>query len=109
VNRTAVYNTDPSIWEEAARGYRARPDGGPTIRALEGNVWGILKLGWVARFESTEEAERVLVAAGFRYVPEEKGFRAQSEGDRQRTCFRHPTKPGRKLPPGPYRGGRCAE
>jgi hypothetical protein len=34
------------------------------------------KLGWVARFESTEEAERVLLAAGFRIMPEEKGFRA---------------------------------
>ncbi len=76
MNRTAVYSTDPSIWEEAARGYRARQDGGPTIRALEGNVWGVPKLGWVARFESTEEAERLLVAAGFRFIPEEKGFRA---------------------------------
>jgi hypothetical protein len=28
--------------------------------------------GWVARFESTEEAERVLMAAGFRFIPEEK-------------------------------------
>jgi hypothetical protein len=76
MNKTAVYNTDPTIWEEAARGYRARPDGGPTIRALNGNVWGIPKLGWVARFESDEEAERVLMAAGFRFIPEEKGFRA---------------------------------
>jgi hypothetical protein len=74
MNKTAVCNTEPSIWEEAARGYRARPD--PTIRALEGNVWGIPKLGWVARFESTEEAQRVLLAAGFRFIPEEKGFRA---------------------------------
>ena len=74
MNKTAVYNTDPSVWEEAARDYRARPDGGPTIRALEGNVWGIPKLGWVARFESTEEAERALLSAGFRFIPEEKGF-----------------------------------
>lgn len=51
-------------------------NGGLAIRALEGNVWGIPKLGWVARFESDEEAERVLPAAGFRYVPPEKGFRA---------------------------------
>jgi hypothetical protein len=42
---------------------RARPDGGPTIRALEGNVWGIPKLGWIARFASTEEAEHVLLAS----------------------------------------------
>jgi hypothetical protein len=39
MNKTAVYNTDPRFWEEAARGCRLRPDGGPTIRALEGNVW----------------------------------------------------------------------
>ena len=73
---TAVYNTDPRVWEQAARCCRARPDGGPTIRALEGNVLGIPRLGWVARFASTEEAERVLLAAGFRFIPEEKGFRA---------------------------------
>ena len=76
MNKTALYNTDPRIWEEAARGYRTWPDGGPTIRTLEGNVWGIPKLGWVARFKSDEEAERVLLAAGFRFVPAEKGFRA---------------------------------
>jgi hypothetical protein len=76
MNKTALYNTDLHLWEEAARCYRARPDGGPTLRALEGNVWGIPKLGWVARFKSTDEAERVLLAAGFKFIPEEKGFRA---------------------------------
>ncbi len=76
MDETALYNTDSKVWEDAARSYRARPDSGPTIRVLEGNVWGIAKLGWVARFESTEKAERVLVAAGFRFIPEERGFRA---------------------------------
>jgi len=76
MNKSAVYNTAPTVWVAAAELYRARPDGGPTIRALEGNLWGIPKLGWVARFESTEEAERVLLAAGFRFIPEERGFRA---------------------------------
>jgi hypothetical protein len=76
MDKSTAYNTDRTIWEEAAKLYRARPDGGPTIRALEGNLWGIPKLGWVARFESTEEAELVLLAAGFRLIPEEKGFRA---------------------------------
>ncbi len=47
---------------------------------LEGNVWGIPKTAWVARFQSTEEAERVTLAAGFRFVPEEKGFRAEDKG-----------------------------
>ncbi len=50
MNKAALYNTDPRIWEEAARGYRARPDGGPTIRALEGNVWGVPKLGGGSAF-----------------------------------------------------------
>ncbi len=76
LNAAAQYNTDPQLWASAARVCRSRPDGGPTIRALEGNVWGIPKLGWVARFGSTEEAEQVLLAAGFRFIPEEKGFRA---------------------------------
>ena len=75
MNPTGLCNIDRTIWEAAARRYRARPDGGPTIRVLEGNVWGVPKTGWVARFESTEEAERVLLAAGFRFIPEEKGFR----------------------------------
>ena len=76
INKSALYNTHPGIWEKAAELYRGRPDGGPTIRALEGEVWGIPKLGWVARFESTEEAEKVLLAAGFRFISQEKGFRA---------------------------------
>jgi hypothetical protein len=32
--------------------------------------------GWIAWFESTAEAERVLLAAGFSSIPEAKGFRA---------------------------------
>ena len=76
MNKTALYNTDPKVWENAARRYRARADGGPTFRVLEGNVWGVPKIGWIARFASSEEAERVLLAAGFRFIPEEKGFRA---------------------------------
>jgi hypothetical protein len=65
-----------NVRQSAAQVYSARPHGGPTIRALVENVWGIPRLAWVARFESTEEAERVLLAAGFRFIPEEKGFRA---------------------------------
>jgi hypothetical protein len=76
MDQSALYNTDPAVWEKAAKYYRARPDGGPTFRVLEGNVWGVPKTGWVARFKSTEEAERVITAAGFRFIPEEKGFRA---------------------------------
>ena len=72
---TALYNTDPEVWKKAAKYYRARPDGGPTFRVLEGNVWGVPKTGWVARFGSSEEAEGVISTAGFRFVPEEKGFR----------------------------------
>ena len=70
MNPTTLYNIDPQVWEKAAKHYRARPDHGPTFRVLEGN-----KTGWVARFASSGEAERVILAAGFRFVPEEKGFR----------------------------------
>jgi hypothetical protein len=75
MNPTALYNNDLKVWERAVQFYRARPDGGPTFRVLEGNVWGVPKTGWVARFASSEEAERVILAAGFKFVPEEKGFR----------------------------------
>jgi hypothetical protein len=75
MNPTALYNNDVKVWENAAKYYRSRPDGGPTFRVFEGNVWGVPKTGWVARFASSEEAERVVLAAGFRFVPEEKGFR----------------------------------
>jgi hypothetical protein len=75
MNPTALYNNNLKVWENAAKHYRSRPDGGPTFRVLEGNVWGIPKTGWVARFASSEKAERIVLAAGFRFVPEEKWFR----------------------------------
>jgi hypothetical protein len=78
MNKTALDHTDLQPWASAARVYRARPDSGPAIRALEGSVGGIPRLGWVAQLESTEEAERVLLAAGFRFIPEEKEFKAWS-------------------------------
>ena len=78
-NLTTLFNTDLAVWKEAAKRYCMRPDGGPTFRVLEGHVWGIPKIGSAARFESTEEAERVLLSAGFKFIPEEKGFRARIE------------------------------
>jgi hypothetical protein len=73
----SLYNTDQTFWMAKATEYRQRADGGPTLRILEGNLWGIPgNFHASARFESTEEGERVLLAAGFRFVPEEKGFRA---------------------------------
>jgi hypothetical protein len=76
-DRTTLFNTDLTVWEDAARHYRARPDGGPTFHVLEGYVWGIPRISSAARFQSTEAAERVLLAAGFKFTPEEKGFRAR--------------------------------
>ena len=73
---TRLYNTDPTFCQNTAKAYRERPDGGPTLRVLEGNLWSIPGHFVTARFESTEEGERVLLAAGFRFIPEEKGFRA---------------------------------
>jgi len=76
VSDTGLYNTDLTFWQNAATAYRERPDGGPTLRVLEGNLWSIPGHFVTARFESTEEGERVLRAAGFKFIPEEKGFRA---------------------------------
>ena len=73
---TKLYNTDLAFWQAKAKEYRERPDGGPTLRILESNLWSIPGHFVTARFESTEEGERVLLAAGFRFIPEEKGFRA---------------------------------
>ena len=44
MNKTALCNINPQLRASAARVYRARPDGGPSIRALEGSVWDIPKL-----------------------------------------------------------------
>jgi hypothetical protein len=41
---------------------------------LEGHVWGLPRLGNIARFESDEDAKRVLLSAGFEYVERVKGF-----------------------------------
>jgi hypothetical protein len=77
-NLTTMFNTDLEVWKEAAKHYCVRPDGGPTFRVMEGYVWGIPKIGSAAHFHSAEEAERVLLAAGFKFIPEEKGFRARA-------------------------------
>ena len=65
-----------TFWQDQAKAYRERPDGGPTLRVLEGNLWSIPGHFVRARFESTEEGERVLRAAGFKFITEERGFRA---------------------------------
>ncbi len=72
---TRLYNTDVTFWQNTVKAYRERPDGGPTLRVLEGNLWSIPGNFVTARFESTEEGERVLLAAGFKFIPEEIGFR----------------------------------
>lgn len=73
---TKLYNNDLTFWQNTAKAYRERADGGPTLRILESNLWSIPGHFVTAKFESTEEGERVLLAAGFRFIPEEKGFRA---------------------------------
>jgi hypothetical protein len=67
---TTLFNTDLAIWEDAWRHYSKRMDGGPMFRVLEGYVWGIPRIGSAARFETDEEAERVLLAAGFKFFPD---------------------------------------
>jgi hypothetical protein len=72
-----LHNTDLTFWQNTAKAYRERQDGGPTLRVLEGNLWSIPGHFVTARFESTEEGERVLLAAGFKLIPAERGFRAR--------------------------------
>jgi len=77
---TRLYNTDLTFWQNTAKVYRERPDGGPTLRILEGNLWSIPSNPGnfvTAKFESTEEGEKVLLAAGFKFIPAERGFRAE--------------------------------
>jgi hypothetical protein len=72
-----TYNTDPQLWNDAAKRFRALMDGGPTFRVLEGHAWGIPGgTGGIAQFETSEQASRVLREAGFRFIEAEKGFRA---------------------------------
>jgi hypothetical protein len=74
---TRLYNTHLTFWQNTAKTYRERPDGGPTLRILEGNLWSIPGHFVTARFESTEEGETALLAAGFKFIPTERGFRAR--------------------------------
>jgi len=53
-----LYNTDLTFWQNTAKAYRELPDGGPTVRLLEGNLWSIPGHFVTAKFESTEEGER---------------------------------------------------
>ncbi len=76
MSHTKLYNKDLIFWQNTAKAYRDRPDGGPTLRVLEGNLWSIPGHFVSARFESSEEGERVLLAAGFKFTPAERGFRA---------------------------------
>ena len=80
------YNTDQSLWDNWAKQFRQQTDGGPVLKVLEGHVWGVPRLGNVARFETDEEAEKVLLAAGFKYVEASKGFRALPEGPQGPVC-----------------------
>ena len=81
MSESRLYNADVTFSQNTAKAYRERPDGGPTLRVLEGNLWSIPGNFVTARFESTKEGERVLLAAGFKFIPEEKGFRVRQEGN----------------------------
>jgi hypothetical protein len=63
---TKLYNTELSFWQAARKGYLTWPDGGPELLVLNAEVYAIPRESWIARFASSQEAERVLLAAGFR-------------------------------------------
>jgi len=75
-----LFNTEQSFWKKKAKKYRSMISGGPTLRVLEGDLFAIFdrhpRTYRLARFETTEEAERVLLAAGFKFVEVKEGFRA---------------------------------
>ena len=76
VNEPEALQHRRRIWEETAKAYRQRPDGGPTLRILERNLWSVPGGFESARFESDQEAERVVLAAGFNSFQRKRGFRA---------------------------------
>lgn len=79
--KDGLYNTNLAFWKSKAAEYRKRPQGGPTVCVLEGHVWCVpsspyLGGGYHAQFKNDEDAERIFLRAGFHYVPEAKGWRA---------------------------------
>jgi len=69
MDKTKLYNTEPEFWERARKGYLTWPGGGPELLVLNAEVYAIPRESWIARFPSSEEAERTLLAAGFRPSP----------------------------------------
>jgi hypothetical protein len=74
------YNTDQALWDNIGRRFRTEGKHCPILKVVEGHVWGIPRLGNIARFDSDEDAERVLLRAGFQYSPELKEFRVLPDG-----------------------------
>jgi len=73
---TKLYNNDLTFWQNTAKAYRERPDGGPTLRVLQGNLWSIPGHFVTANLNLRRKAKGVLLAAGFKFIPAERGFRA---------------------------------
>ena len=74
------FNTDQSLCDNFGKRFREHAEHAPIFKILEGHVSGVPRLGNIARFESDEEAELVLLRAGFEYVETSKGFRVSPEG-----------------------------
>jgi len=74
------YNTDQALWDNIGKQFRQQAEHPPILKILEGHVWGVPRLGNIARFESDEDAKRVLLAAGFEYIEASKGFRVSPDG-----------------------------
>ena len=69
-DKTVLYHTALEFWQAKFREYEASGFR-PGILALEGEVTvtGFPGDSWIARFPSDEEAERVLIVAGFKREP----------------------------------------
>ena len=74
------YNTAQSLWDNIGKTFRQQGKHCPILKVVEGHVWGVPRLGNIARFESDEEAEKVLLKAGFEFSKESKEFRVSPDG-----------------------------
>jgi len=66
------YNTAQALWDNLGKRFRTEGKNCPILKVLEGHVCGVPRLGNIARFESDEEAEKILLCAGFQFNQESK-------------------------------------
>ena len=71
---TALYNNDVTLWKNSRKAFQARGDGGPELKLIDGHVFRVGE-GFVARFESDDDAIEKMTQAGFTFDKESKIFK----------------------------------